>query len=445
MINRTPLQSSRVDHTNTQSCRSVAPLAHARNKQCTLFVLLVVCLITPSAAVAAIDLLGRTSATFSWDASQGYIDTYDVYVRCAEGEAPGNFATIPTLTIPAESPSVVVSGNYGTQCKVRVVGRDIYGRISPISQPSEVVHFIEPSPPEDDFDGDGFSDIIVQDPNDGGTLLVSGIDLETGNIFTHVRTRISSSSVFNWEIVDTGDFNGDSIPEFLWVSASDDPELGITTYTYLTGSHPFATTIVLAGLTDRDEIIAVGDFNGDGSDDILHRTNDAIGTVYVTFMSPDGVLLTSRYDGALQSQFNFVASGDFNDDGKDDVAWRRSETGQVVLWLMTRPGRMTRSNSGILFGDEWRGETAGNFNNSEEDDILWRNIASGKTLAWYMDTPEAPEEFMLGGLASENWSLLSAGDFDGDGRVDVTWIDDDTGVLNVWHMDETEEAGFRLE
>lgn len=445
MINRVPSQSSRADSPNTQP-RILGPSSSlALIHSCSLFVLLAMCLVAPSTTVAAIDLLGRTSATFRWETSQGYIDSYDVYVECAEGEAPGNFDSTPTLTTPADAPNVVVSGDYGTQCKVRVVGTDIYGRISPISSASDVVHFIEPSPPGDDFDGDGYSDIIVQDPDDGGTLLVSGNDLETGNTFTNVRTRISSSAVFNWEIVNTGDFNGDAIPDFLWVSASVDPVLELTTYTYLTGSHPYTTTIALTNLTDADEIIAVGDFNGDGSDDILHRTNDAIGTVYVTFMSPDGALQTSRYDGALQSQFEFVAAGDFNDDGKHDVAWRHSETGQVVLWLMSRPGRMTRANSGVLFGDEWRGETAGNFNNSEEHDILWRNTASGGMLAWYMDDPEEPEAFLLGGVLSENWSLLATGDFDGDGRVDVTWIDEDTDVLNVWHMDETEEAGFRLE
>lgn len=404
-----------------------------------------VSLVTASSAFAAIDLLGRTEATFSWEASEGYVDSYDVYLACADGVAPTDFDATPTLSIPAEPPSVLVEGAYGLQCKVRIVANDIYGRVSALSSESEVINFVAPESAHNDFDGDGYSDIIVQDPDDGSAILISGADLSTGVEFLHQRTTISTSGNLNWDIVDTGDFNGDGSPDFLWFTTTDYPNLGITTYTYVVGSEIHNRTVVFNGVTDDVEIIDVADYNGDGSDDILHRINDIYGTVHVTFMGPAGVIRTSRYEGALGSQFDFVASGDYDGDENADVMWRRKETGQTVVWLMKRPGRMTFANSGVLVENDWVGEAAGNFNNSVEDDVLWRNLATGETRVWYMDDFEAPEELSLNASMPSNWSLLASGDTDGDGRADLTWFNADTNLLEVWRMDETQPGGFTLE
>jgi hypothetical protein len=196
--------------------------------------------------------------------------------------------------------------------------------------------------------------------------------------------------------------------------------------------------------TVAEEIIAVADFNGDGADDILHRTNDLFGTVYVTFMGPQGVYLVASYEGVLQDQFDFVATGDFDGDGNDDVMWRRLETGQVVAWLMTRPGRASFANSGSPPGPDWYGEAAGFFNNSAEDDVLWRNIATGEIVLWYMDDLTEPEVFALNLLKPDNWSLIAAGDLNGNGRADITWVDENTNTLEIWLMDENYPDGFAI-
>ena len=409
---------------------------------CALFAAL---LALPSSPWAAIDLLGRTTATFRWSHADGNVTGYEVYVACGQGEVPVHFEPYPTLTIEAEPPSVDISAGFGTHCKIRVRAEGAYGRVSSQSVDSDVIHFVEPAPAENDFDGDGISDIIVQAQDNGRALLLSGSDVHTGDEFLYLRTTINTSDDLNWEIVDTGDFNGDGVPEFLWFAVRDHRRFGVTTYSYIVGTDIDNTTLVLTGATDSEEIIAVADFNGDGADDILHRTNDLYGTVYVTFMGPDGVIRKSRYQGALREQFDFVAAGDFDGDGNDDVMWRRRETGQVVIWLMTRPGRAKFVNSGVLPGPHWYGEAAGNFNNSIEDDVLWRNIETGETLVWYMDEFDQPIEHELGNLKFDNWSLLAAGDLNADGRTDITWFDADTNLLEVWRMDENLENGFRIE
>ncbi|MCP5044569.1 MAG: VCBS repeat-containing protein [bacterium] len=408
-------------------------------------ILFLVTLVTSSNAFADIDLLGRTQATFSWDASGGNVASYDVYLACGEGSAPDRFDAVPSTTVSGDSPSVDVTSPYGWQCKVRIVARSTDGRISALSLPSDRVNFIEPDAADNDFDGDGYSDIVIQDPDDGSALLMSGGEVQTGDEFLHTRTAISVNGTEDWEIVETGDFDGDGNPEFLWLVETYFESIDATAYAYIVGAPIGDRTLVLSSLANDQEIIAIADFDGNGSDDVLHRTNDLYGTIYVTFMSPSGVIQTAPYDGVLQSQFDFVACGDFDADGKDDVMWRRIESGQTVVWLMTRPGRLSLINSGVLPGANWHGETAGNFNNSSEHDVLWRNQNTGEVLIWYMDSVEAPEEFLLEAIMASNWSLLTSGDMDGDGRADLAWLNEDTNLLEVWRMDEHETDGFRID
>ena len=408
---------------------------------------LVVVLLAPGGSRASIDLLGRTTATFTWSYSDGDVTEYKVYVACGQGEAPADFDSNPTLKIPVELPNVKITAGFGTQCKIRVSADDRYGRISAQSIESDVIHFIEPAEAENDFDGDGISDIIVQDQYDGRALLLSGRDIRTGSEFLYLRTTINTSDNLNWEIVDTGDFNGDGIPEFLWYAVTGHVGSDITTYTYtyVVGTDIDNTTVVLNGVTDSEEIIAVADFNGDGADDILYRTNDHYGSVYVTFLGPEGVVGTSRYEDMLRDQFDFIACGDFDADGNDDVMWRQRETGQVIIWMMIRPGTADIANSGVLTDVYWQGETAGNFNNSVEEDVLWRNIETGETRIWYMDDLNEPTEYDLNDIKLSNWTLLATGDLNGDGRADLTWFDADTNLLEVWRMDENLENGFSIE
>ncbi|MDP6977221.1 MAG: VCBS repeat-containing protein [Myxococcota bacterium] len=404
-----------------------------------------VSLVASQQAAADIDLLGRTEATFAWAESNGQVDRYDVYRVCGVGSAPVEFDETPWTTRPGDSPNVTFGGEYGWQCKLRVVSHSIDGRVSAVSLVSEPVNFIAPDTAQNDFDGDGYSDIIVQNPDDGSALLISGGNLQSGDAYLHTRTTVSTNGTQDWEIVETGDFNGDGNPDFLWFTETYHQSLDLTTYTYISGSSILDTTVVLNSVTDSEEVIAVSDYDGNGADDILHRTNDLHGTVYVTFMGADGVMGTYRYEGVLQSQFDFVASGDFDDDGTADVMWRRIETGQTVVWLMTRPGRKSFVNSGALLNDQWQGLTAGNFNNSTGHDVLWRNTVTGEILAWYMDDLETPEERLLGATVPSSWSLLATGHLDGDGRADLTWADQAAGVLEIWRMDESVPAGFRAD
>ncbi len=68
----------------------------------------------------------------------------------------------------------------------------------------------------------------------------------------------------------------------------------------------------------------MGDFNGDGSPDILLR-NKSTGDVRIWYLDGSAVIGQDTVAG-LGSPWNIVGVGDFNGDGSPDILWRNPET-----------------------------------------------------------------------------------------------------------------------
>ena len=82
-------------------------------------------------------------------------------------------------------------------------------------------------------------------------------------------------------------------------------------------------------------IVGTGDFNGDGSPDIVWR-NTVTGANAIWYMS--GVTLQEIVDlPALPNpDYAIVGTGDFNGDGSPDIVWRNTVTGANAIWYMER-------------------------------------------------------------------------------------------------------------
>jgi hypothetical protein len=124
------------------------------------------------------------------------------------------------------------------------------------------------------------------------------------------------------------------------------------------------------------EVPAVGDFNGDGKDDIATfvgdtKTGSGRGDVYVSLSTGSGFGLAKVWHGNFSTAGAVPRVGDFNGDGMDDIAFfTRGTTADVYVALSTGSyfGLSTKWQGNFCIGQEW--PEVGDFNGDGKDDIV---------------------------------------------------------------------------
>ena len=188
------------------------------------------------------------------------------------------------------------------------------------------------------------------------------------------------------------------------------------------GGQELATPVTLPMTRNPDwHWAASGDFDGNGTDDVLLRRTDGVWAYYPT----DGgnVVDTGRGWSNLTRNLDWrlVGVGDFNDDGRDDVLLRRGNGGWAYYAMNGR--RVIAEESGwanLPRRLDWRIAGVGDFDGDERDDVLLRNV-DGAWRLYPMEGRRMVRERVanLGFAGDVAWRLVSVGDFDADGRDDV--------------------------
>ena len=184
-----------------------------------------------------------------------------------------------------------------------------------------------------DFNGDGRDDILWR--NDAG-VITDWLGGANGG-FTGNLANAGATVAQSWHIAGTGDFNGDGRDDILW---RDDT--GTVTDWLGTASGGFVGNFDNANvsLTTDWQIIGTGDFNGDGFDDVLWR--NSAGTVTDWLGTPSGGF-TGNFANAninLPTSWHVMEIGDFNGDHRDDILWL-NQNGTYTDWLSTSTGSFT--------------------------------------------------------------------------------------------------------
>jgi hypothetical protein len=225
-----------------------------------------------------------------------------------------------------------------------------------------------------DANGDGNLDIAFSNQIDGQDPL----DLGYGDgAFTPVGELFFSTGVPT--AVAFGDFNADGRLDVITSNGSLGTDLPYSGYTVALGTgdgnfNPGPGTPTLLGTNIWGE--AVGDFNGDGKLDVafidLQNNN-----VLVTLGNGDGTFGPPVSYATGQGPYAILAA-DFNNDGKLDLAIANTDSNTVTLFLGNGDGTFTESvNSPYPVGKGPSALATADFNNDGKLDLAVTNSSSG--------------------------------------------------------------------
>ena len=168
----------------------------------------------------------------------------------------------------------------------------------------------------------------------------------------------------------------------------------------------------------RRHLRHLGDFNGDGRDDVLLRHMD--GRWY--FYPMDGrAVLAGEGTASLSPDLAWQVAGigDFDGDGKDDVLLRHMD-GRWYFYPMDGRAVLAGEGTASLSPDlAWQVAGIGDFDDDGKDDVLLRH-EDGRWHYYRMNGRSPLSGSGRAGLTPNlAWQVAGVGDFDGDGRADV--------------------------
>lgn len=276
-----------------------------------------------------------------------------------------------------------------------------------------------------DFNGDGRDDVAGFTVN--GHWLV-GL---AGSNSTFTSSPWAQWSIpLTWHRLFVGDFNGDGRDDVAGMSTGGNWFVGLSN-----GNGQFVTSAAWAqwSIPVVWHQLFVGNFNGDSRDDIAGMATN--GTWWVGLSNGSGQFVTSASwaTWSIPVTWHRLFTGDFNADNRDDIAGMATN-GTWWVGLSNGSNRFTTSASWAAWSAPyvWHELFIGDFNADGRDDVA--GFAFNGT--WWVGLSNGSSSFSLPAAPWSSWSIPSSwhqlfvGDFNNDGRADVAGF----GVNGQWWL-----------
>lgn len=262
-----------------------------------------------------------------------------------------------------------------------------------------------------DFNGDGNTDLFWRNSSGGTSIwLMQGAE---------ILSAVNPATVgVEWQVKFVGDLNGDGKEDLFWQHVTS----GEAALWTLDGTIPTGGRLINFG--PGWQLVGVGDFNANGRTDWIwqHPTQGL-----VTQELLDGLTQGESRTWNIGGNWAVQASADFNGDRTSDLIWQ-TPTGEIAFWLM-----QGLNFDGIVYSvaqtqqftptysAEWKLQETGDFDGDGKADLLWGNSTTGNFSIWLMNgyTVKSASSYTVGA----NWRIQGVVDLNGDGRSDIIWHD----------------------
>ena len=294
-----------------------------------------------------------------------------------------------------------------------------------------------------DINGDGRPDLAVANYSDNTVSVLLNTTTPLTAVPTFAGQQTFTAGSFPASVA-VGDFNDDGKPD-LAVADSGAGTLSVllNTTSAGAGAPTFAAQITFA-VGSGPHSVAVGDVNGDGRPDLVVANLNGNTVSVLLNTTPAGANVPSF---ALQVTFTVghaptsVALGDFNGDGRPDLVLTNFDDGTVSVLLNTTAAAANvpsfAPQTTFAVGADPVAVTAGDFNGDGRPDLAVANDDSAGTVSVLLDTTAAGAGIPSFALqttfaAGVNPASVTAADFNGDGRPDLAVANDvDPGTVSV--------------
>jgi hypothetical protein len=249
-----------------------------------------------------------------------------------------------------------------------------------------------------DFDGNGTSDILWRNTTTGAISMW----FMNGTQVTSSGSPTGTASTA-WQIAGIGDFDGNGTSDILWRNT-----VSGSTYIWFMNNMVITNSGFTTGYADPSvwQIAGIGDFNADGKSDILWRST-ANGSTYIWGMDGASIVFDGFTAGyADPTVWQIAGVGDFDANGSSDILWRSISNGSTYIWGMSGTNIVSDGfTAGYADPTVWQIAGVGDFDADGSSDILWRSISNGSTYIWGMSGTNIVSDGFTAGAAGSDWTI----------------------------------------